>query len=82
MANKSARQLIEDMPQVFRPQRARGASAVIQFELSGLYLGVVEKIVYQGQQGFRFLEDDVALLPRVLQRFIDYVALGKTDDSV
>ena len=35
MANKTAKQLIEDMPQVFRPQRARGVSAVIQFELSG-----------------------------------------------
>jgi putative sterol carrier protein len=35
MADKTARQLIENMPEVFRPQRARGASAVIQFELSG-----------------------------------------------
>jgi len=31
----TARQLIEDMPQTFRPQRAGRAKAVIQFQLSG-----------------------------------------------
>jgi NAD+ synthase len=32
---KTARQLIEELPQYFRPDRARGANAVIQFQLSG-----------------------------------------------
>jgi len=31
----TARQLIEEMPQTFRPQRAGRAQAVIQFKLSG-----------------------------------------------
>ena len=31
----TARELIEDMPQFFRPERARGVDAVIQFRLSG-----------------------------------------------
>ncbi len=31
----TARQMIEAMPQVFRPERARGINAVIQFQLSG-----------------------------------------------
>jgi putative sterol carrier protein len=31
----TARQLIEDLPQYFRADRARGANAIIQFQLSG-----------------------------------------------
>ena len=32
---KTARQLMEEMPQVFRPNRAKGVDTVIQFRLSG-----------------------------------------------
>lgn len=35
LENKTARELIETMPQAFRPERARRVNAVIQFELSG-----------------------------------------------
>ena len=35
MAEKTARQLIEEMPQTFRPERAGRASAVIQFQIAG-----------------------------------------------
>lgn len=35
MTEKTARQLIEEMPQTFRPERAGRASAVIQFMISG-----------------------------------------------
>jgi putative sterol carrier protein len=35
MGERTARQLIEAMPEVFRPRRARGVNAVIQFQLSG-----------------------------------------------
>jgi putative sterol carrier protein len=35
LAEKTARQLIEDMPKAFRPERAGRAKAVIQFQLSG-----------------------------------------------
>jgi putative sterol carrier protein len=31
----TAREWIEDMPRVFRPERARGVETVIQFQLSG-----------------------------------------------
>ena len=35
MVEKTTRQFMEEMPQVFRPERARGVKAVIQFKLSG-----------------------------------------------
>ena len=35
MAEKTTRQFMEETPQVFRPQRARGVNTVIQFKLSG-----------------------------------------------
>ncbi len=35
LKGKTASQLIEEMPQVFRPNRAKGVDAVIQFQLSG-----------------------------------------------
>ena len=35
MAELTARKLIEDMPDTFRPERAGRASAVIQFRISG-----------------------------------------------
>ena len=35
MDGKTARQLIEEMPQTFRPQRAGRANVVIQFLISG-----------------------------------------------
>lgn len=35
MAEKTARQLIEEMPQTFQPERAGRAEAVIQFQISG-----------------------------------------------
>lgn len=35
MENLTARELIETMPQAFRPERARRVDAVIQFKLSG-----------------------------------------------
>jgi len=35
LTKKTARQLIEEMPSTFRPQRAGRANAVIQFMLSG-----------------------------------------------
>lgn len=35
MSEKTARQLIEDMPHYFRPERAGRANAVIQFHISG-----------------------------------------------
>lgn len=35
MTEKTTRQFMEEMPQVFRPQRARGVNTVIQFKLSG-----------------------------------------------
>ena len=35
MAQKTAAQLIQDMPLDFRPERAGRASAVIQFQISG-----------------------------------------------
>jgi putative sterol carrier protein len=35
MTTKTARQMIETMPEVFRPEKARGVKAVIQFKLSG-----------------------------------------------
>jgi putative sterol carrier protein len=35
MENMTARDLIETMPEAFRPERARRVNAVIQFELSG-----------------------------------------------
>ena len=35
MAEKTARQLIEEMPQDFRPERAGRAKAVVQFHISG-----------------------------------------------
>ncbi len=35
MAEMTARQLIEEMPQYFRPERARRVDTVIQFQLSG-----------------------------------------------
>ena len=35
MKGKTARELIEEMPDVFRPQKAKGVDAVIQFKLSG-----------------------------------------------
>ena len=35
MEKQTARQLIEAMPEVFRPQRARGVNTIIQFRLSG-----------------------------------------------
>jgi putative sterol carrier protein len=35
VAEKTTRQFMEEMPQVFRPERARGVKAVIQFKLSG-----------------------------------------------
>jgi len=31
----TARQLIQDMPKVFRPEKAKGVDAVIQFRLAG-----------------------------------------------
>ena len=35
LENQTARELIETMPEAFRPERARRADAVIQFKLSG-----------------------------------------------
>jgi putative sterol carrier protein len=35
LENQTARELIETMPEAFRPERARRVDAVIQFELSG-----------------------------------------------
>ena len=35
MSEMTARQLIENMPATFRPERAGRASAVVQFQLSG-----------------------------------------------
>jgi putative sterol carrier protein len=35
LAGKTARQLIENMPHTFRPERAGRAKAVIQFQISG-----------------------------------------------
>ena len=35
MTEQTARQLIEKMPEDFRPKRARGVDAVVQFQLSG-----------------------------------------------
>jgi putative sterol carrier protein len=35
MGEMTARQWIEEMPQAFRPERARRVDAVIQFQLSG-----------------------------------------------
>lgn len=35
MADKTARELIEEMPEAFRPERAGRANAVIQFRISG-----------------------------------------------
>ncbi len=35
MAEVTARQLIEEMPQTFRPERAGRANAVIQFQIAG-----------------------------------------------
>jgi putative sterol carrier protein len=35
MPDKTAKQLIEEMPRLFRPERARRVNTVIQFELSG-----------------------------------------------
>jgi putative sterol carrier protein len=35
LENQTARELIETMPQAFRPERARRVDAVIQFKLSG-----------------------------------------------
>ena len=35
MENQTARELIETMPEAFRPERARRVDAVIQFKLSG-----------------------------------------------
>lgn len=35
MSKATARELIEDMPHVFQPHKARGVNAIIQFQLSG-----------------------------------------------
>ena len=35
MAEKTARQMIEEMPELFRGERAGRANAVVQFEISG-----------------------------------------------
>jgi putative sterol carrier protein len=35
LADKSARQLIEEMPELFRGERAGRANVVVQFEISG-----------------------------------------------
>jgi len=35
MKEKTARELIQEMPKIFRPEKAKGVNAVIQFRLSG-----------------------------------------------
>jgi putative sterol carrier protein len=35
MADKTARQLIEEMPETFRPERAGRANVVVQFRIAG-----------------------------------------------
>jgi len=35
MAGKTARQLIEEMPETFRPERAGRANVIVQFRISG-----------------------------------------------
>ena len=35
MAEKTVKEFMEETPKVFRPERARGVNAVIQFKLSG-----------------------------------------------
>jgi putative sterol carrier protein len=35
LSTKTARQLIEEMPETFRPERAGRAAAVVQFHISG-----------------------------------------------
>jgi putative sterol carrier protein len=35
LAERTARQLIEEMPETFRPERAGRARAVVQFQISG-----------------------------------------------
>ena len=75
MADKTARQLIEDMPEVFRPQRARGASAVIQFELSGDDGGKWYVTVKDGTCAITEGESDDAQAT-IMMDASDYVALA------
>jgi putative sterol carrier protein len=75
MADMTAREWIEAMPDAFRPERARRVHAVIQFELSGEGGGTWHAIIKDGtctvSEG---VHDDADAT--IIMEAADYVALA------
>jgi putative sterol carrier protein len=75
LAQKTARQLFEEMPDAFQPRKARGVEAVIQFRLSGEGGGEWYVVVKDGTCAVTEGVNDAAQAT-IMMSAADYVALA------
>ena len=76
MAQKTVRQIMEDMPAAFRPERARGVNTVIQFRLTGEGGGDWCATI---RDGTCTVAEGVSAVPKATMTMAasDYLALGE-----